>query len=228
MFSNYSLFPLGKSAPTICFSHGLRVYYRIRKEKARSSPVPVKDRKQIWSIPNLISLFRLLLIPLLVTLYWKGRTIAALIVFGVSAASDILDGQIARRFNMVTDLGKMLDPLADKLTQGAAAVCVARNHPQVFLLFALMAVKELTQAFIGARSMKKTGQAFSSKWFGKLCTVVTTACLMAMFAFPQLPEGAINGMILLCAAMMLVSLALYAKHFHAHSEAAEAEKRTLL
>jgi cardiolipin synthase len=186
------------------------------------------ERKQIWSIPNLISLFRLLLIPLMVGFYFKAKTIAALCVFALSALSDIVDGQIARRFHMVTDLGKMLDPLADKLTQGAALVCVAQRHPKLFFLLGFMAMKELVQASIGARSMKKTGQAFSSKWFGKLCTVVTTACLMAMFAFPQLPEGAINGMILLCAAMMLVSLALYAKHFHAHSEAAEAEKRTLL
>ena len=191
------------------------------------SLLTLKDRKQIWSIPNLLSLFRILLIPVMVTLYVKGRTIGALVVFGVSALSDIVDGQIARRFNMVTDLGKMLDPLADKLTQGAALLCVAQHRPQLFFLLGFMAMKELVQAYIGARSMKKTGQAFSSKWFGKLCTVVTTGCLMAMFAFPQLPPGAINGMILLCAAMMLVSLALYAKHFREYSEAAQAEKRTL-
>ena len=190
--------------------------------------MPLEGRNQIWSIPNLLSLFRILLIPLMVALYVKGHSIGALCVFALSALSDILDGQIARRFNMVTNLGKMLDPLADKLTQGAALVCVAQRHPKLFFLLGFMAMKELVQASIGARSMKKTGQAFSSKWFGKLCTVVTTACLMAMFAFPQLPEEAINGMILLCAAMMLVSLALYAKHFHAHSDAAEAEKRTLL
>ena len=124
--------------------------------------MPFKDRKQIWSIPNLLSMFRILLIPLMVALYWKGRAIAALIVFGVSAASDIADGQIARRFNMVTDLGKMLDPLADKLTQGAAAICVGRTHPQAFLLFGFMAVKELTQAAIGARAPSGSGSCAPS------------------------------------------------------------------
>ena len=173
----------------------------------------MKYRNQIWSIPNLLSLFRILLIPLMVTLYWKGRTIAAVIVFGVSALSDILDGQIARRFQMVTDLGKMLDPLADKLTQGAAAICVGRVHPQAFLLFGFMVVKELTQAAIGAYSLKKTGHAFSARWFGKLCTVITTASIMAMFAFPQIPDPWINGMLLLCAIVMLVTLALYANYF---------------
>ena len=109
------------------------------------SLLTLKDRKQIWSIPNLLSFFRILLIPVMVTLYVKGRTIAALVVFGVSALSDIVDGQIARRCNMVTDLGKMLDPLADKLTQGAALVCVARTHPQLFFLLGFMAMKELTR-----------------------------------------------------------------------------------
>lgn len=185
----------------------------------------MKNRSQIWSIPNLISFFRILLIPLMVTLYWKGRTIAAVVVFGVSAASDIMDGQIARRFHMVTDLGKMLDPLADKLTQGAAAICVGRLHPQAFLLFGFMALKELTQAAIGARVIRETGHVFSAKWFGKLCTVITTACLMAMFVFPQLPEWAVNAMLLLCGAAMLCSLTLYANYFIKCRRAVDEEAR---
>ena len=185
----------------------------------------MKNRSQIWSIPNLISLFRILLIPLMVTLYWKGRTIAAVVVFGVSAASDIVDGPIARRFHMVTDLGQMLAPLADKLTQGAAAICVGRLHPQAFLLFGFMALKELTQAAIGGYVVKKTGQVFHSRWFGKLCTVVTTVCIMAMFVFPQLPEWAVNAMLLLCGAAMLCSLTLYANYFIKCRRAADEEAR---
>ncbi len=185
------------------------------------------SRNRIWTIPNLLSMFRILLIPLMVALYWKGRTIAALIVFGVSAASDIADGQIARRFDMVTDLGKMLDPLADKLTQGAALVCVAKYHPQMFFLLGFMAMKELVQAVIGAYSVRRTGQVFSAKWFGKLCTVITTASLMAMFVFPQLPEAAVNGLLILCAVMMLLSLGLYANYFLKSKAPAEEEKRLL-
>ena len=187
----------------------------------------MKYRDQIWNMPNLLSLFRILLIPLMVTLYWKGRAIAAVIVFGVSAASDIADGQIARRCNMVTDLGKMLDPLADKLTQGAALVCVARNHPQLFFLLGFMAMKELAQAYIGGRIVKKTGHVFHAKWFGKLCTVITTGSLMAMFAFPQMPEELVNGLLILCSGMMVVSLALYIRHFMEYGETAAAEKRNL-
>ena len=188
----------------------------------------MRYRDQFWTIPNLLSVFRILLIPVMVALYWKGRTLAAVIVFGVSAASDIADGIIARRFDMVTDLGKMLDPFADKLTQGAALVCAAKAHPQLFFLLGFMAMKELTQAYIGGRIVKKTGHVFNSKWFGKLCTVITTGSLMAMFAFPKLSEGVVNGLIILCAAMLLVSLALYVRHFMEYGETAEAERRKLL
>ena len=186
----------------------------------------MKDRSQVWSIPNLLSFFRILLIPLMVTLYWKGRTVAAVIVFGVSALSDIADGQIARRFNMVTDLGKMLHPLADKLTQGAALVCTAKYHPQMIFLLGFMAMKELVQAVVGAYAIRRTGQVFSAKWFGKLCTVVTTACLMALFIFPQLPDWAVNWMLILCAVLMLASLALYANYFLKY-KATDAQKRDL-
>ena len=188
----------------------------------------MRYRDEFWTIPNLLSVFRILLIPLMVTLYWKGRTVAAVIVFGVSALSDIADGQIARRFNMVTDLGKMLDPLADKLTQGAALVCAAKAHPQLFFLLGFMAMKELTQAYIGGRIVKKTGHVFNARWFGKLCTVVTTASLVAMFIFPQLPEWAVNSLLILCSAMMLVSLALYVRHFMEYDKTAESEKRDLV
>ena len=185
----------------------------------------LKGRRRIWTIPNCISLFRLLLIPLLVSLYWKGRTGAALAVFAVSAASDVADGPIARRFDMVSDLGKMLDPLADKLTLGAAALCAARTHPQLYLLLGFMALKELFQAIIGGRVVRRTGHVFSSQWFGKLCTVITTACLMALFAFPGLPEKAVNGMLILCGLLMAGSLVLYARHFHAYGGAAQEEGR---
>ena len=87
-----------------------------------------------------------------------------------------------------------------------------------------MAVKELTQAVIGARVIRETGHVFSAKWFGKLCTVITTASIMAMFAFPQLPERVVNALLILCAAMMLCSLALYIDHFKKYKAAADREK----
>ena len=168
------------------------------------------------NLPNKLTVLRILLVPVLIICMlarFPYHNWVALAVFVVASLTDLADGKIARKYGMVTDFGKFMDPLADKLTQGAAAICVARNHPQLFLLFGLMAVKELTQAYIGARSMKQTGQAFSARWYGKACTVITTTCLMIMFAFPKIPESWINGMLILCAIVMLVTLALYANYF---------------
>ena len=82
-------------------------------------------REEAFSIPNLLSYFRLLLIPVFIVLYVHEEFTAALITLAVSGLSDILDGRIARRYNMVTDLGKVLDPVADKLTQCAMMLCDA-------------------------------------------------------------------------------------------------------
>ena len=76
-------------------------------------------RDEAFSIPNMLSYFRLLLIPLFIVLYVHEDFTEALITLAVSGLSDILDGRIARKYNMVTDLGKVLDPVADKLTQCA-------------------------------------------------------------------------------------------------------------
>ena len=78
------------------------------------------SKNAILTIPNLISLFRILLIPLIIWLYCGKKQYAATIaVVAISGVSDIIDGKIARKFNMVSDVGKVLDPIADKLTQAA-------------------------------------------------------------------------------------------------------------
>ena len=107
-------------------------------------------------------------------------------------------------------------------------VCAARTHPQLFFLLGFMAMKELVQAAIGAHSIKRTGQVISAMWYGKLCTVVTTLSLMAMFAFPQMSEGLVNGLLILCALLMLGTLALYARRWYTLNEAARREKGAAL
>ena len=88
------------------------------------------SKKNILTIPNLISLFRILLIPLIILLYCgKKHYTATIMVITISGASDIIDGKIARKFNMVSDVGKVLDPVADKLTQAALVICLIARYP---------------------------------------------------------------------------------------------------
>lgn len=80
-------------------------------------------QNKILTIPNVLSFFRLCLIPVIIWMYCSKRDyVRTAVILLLSGATDILDGFIARRFNMVSDLGKVLDPVADKLTQGCAAL----------------------------------------------------------------------------------------------------------
>ena len=101
------------------------------------------SRENILTIPNLISLFRILLIPLIIWLYCGKKQYAAMIfAIAISGVSHIIDGRIARRYNMVSDVGKVLDPIADKLTQAALVICLIARYPWIWALLALFAVKE--------------------------------------------------------------------------------------
>ena len=83
------------------------------------------NSKKIFTIPNIISMFRLLLIPVFIFSYVILKNdLLTVILLTVSGISDMLDGWIARRFNMVSELGKALDPIADKLTQLSMILCL--------------------------------------------------------------------------------------------------------
>ena len=100
-------------------------------------------KKEFLTIPNLLSLFRLVLIPVYVTLYLRAESVAdyfiAAGVLAVSCLTDLIDGKIARPFNMISNTGKILDPLADKATQFTLIVCLLirrqkRNGIQILLI----------------------------------------------------------------------------------------------
>ena len=136
------------------------------------------------NIPNLISAARILLVPLFVSYYLDGKVTAAMGVVLLAAASDVLDGAIARRFNMVTRLGKILDPVADKLMQAAMMLCAALETPAVWLLLGLHVLREAVLSLTGLHVILVTGQVHSAKWYGKLCTALIYACMGGAAALP--------------------------------------------
>lgn len=166
-------------------------------------------KRRELSVPNIITGFRLLLIPVFVAVYFKGLYGWALACLVVSGLSDVADGYIARHYNMVTDLGKLMDPVADKLTQGAVIFCLAWRIPTLWALLGLMAVKELVMGIWGVVTLRRTGRMNSSKWYGKACTVVLYVSMAVLVLFPRLPSGAVYAIVGLCAAVMLLSLTLY-------------------
>ena len=166
-------------------------------------------KEQLFTIPNFMSLFRIVLLPFIIWLYWKGSFDVAAALLIVSALTDMLDGVIARKFNMVSDLGKMLDPLCDKLTQAALLVCLAFRYPYVWLVFALLAVKDLVVSLLGAAAIRHRGTVHGAQWYGKACTVILESVVAVLILFPRIPEGYVMPLLGLCAAAILFSLIMY-------------------
>ena len=167
-------------------------------------------KENVLTIPNLLTCIRLLLIPLIVWLYCGKRNYpAAAGVIVLSGITDIADGIIARKFNMVSDLGKILDPVADKLTQAAMMLCLLSRYEWMLWLFLFFAVKELSTGISGLLVIRKKDVVNSAKWFGKLSTVVLDVVMFLLFLFPNIGTACAKGMIALCAAVMLLSLVKY-------------------
>ncbi len=171
-------------------------------------------RKDILTIPNAMSFFRLLLIPVIVWLYCgQENYLWAVVVIGLSAVTDIADGKIARRFSMVSDFGKVLDPVADKLTQMALISCLLSRYPWLWLLLALFVMKEALMAFWGYLTIKFTDSINSARWYGKLSTVILYASMMILFLLPQISETVAAVLIAACAFVMVLSLVLYGNFY---------------
>ncbi len=172
------------------------------------------SRKELFSIPNLMGYFRILLIPVFCYLYigQKKYFPAALVVL-LSSLTDLFDGKIARRFNMITEFGKALDPVADKLTHAALALCLASRYPLMWALIVLMAVKEGYMGIMGLIFLRKGKMLNGAMWFGKVCTAVLFAGLLVLFLFPGLPGAAVNALILFMMAVMLFALCMYVPVF---------------
>ena len=137
---------------------------RLPVHKMRNEREKLNGGAESMNIPNMISLVRILLTPVFAVLYVRGALYQAMGVLLLCAVSDVLDGAIARRFNMVTDLGKALDPAADKLIQIAMMLCAATRTKAAWLLLALHIVRELSLASLGARVLQCTGKVYSTRW----------------------------------------------------------------
>ncbi len=171
-------------------------------------------KDQILTIPNLLSLIRLLLIPIIIWLYCvvKNHTASVCIII-LSGLTDIADGIIARKFHMVSDFGKILDPIADKMTQAAILVCLAFHNTWIRILTVLFVIKEICMGVFGYIALQKDS-VNSARWYGKANTVVLYVVLVLLILFPGMPECTANALICLSGVMMLLALILYARFYY--------------
>lgn len=127
---------------------------------------------KLKNIPNLLSIIRICLVFVFVALFFNDQIYAALLIFLLAGATDVIDGYLARRNNWVSNLGKILDPFADKLMQCTVLICLCiKNYIPLWFVIPFM-VKEVAMLLLGAIVIKRRSVVVVSKWYGKL-----TVCL---------------------------------------------------
>ena len=149
-------------------------------------------KKEILTIPNMLSLFRLCLIPIYITLYLGAKNntdlFLAASILAVSCLTDLIDGKIARHFNMISNVGKILDPLADKLTQFSLIICLLSKYKTLIYIVPLFVIKESFQLIAGGISIKNGRMLKGAQLTGKISTTVLFLSLIILVLMNELPE----------------------------------------
>lgn len=168
-------------------------------------------QKKIITIPNILSFFRLCLIPVIVWLYTvKHDHFLTLIILVLSGVTDIVDGIIARKCNMISDFGKAFDPVADKLTQMAMLFCLVSRFPYMMIPFVLLVVKEVFTGITALITIKRTNTVKGAVWHGKLTTVALYSMMAIHLLWYNIPRAVSLILVGICIGIMLMSFILYA------------------
>ena len=170
------------------------------------------------NIPNILTILRFILIPVILYFIFTGHYLLGFIFFTISGITDILDGAIARKFNLITNFGKLMDPLADKLTQISVLATLVFQKIIPFWILIVILLKELLM-IIGASFLYGKDVVVYSKWFGKLATVLFYLAIVCSLI---IKEFALTGIwqnldfILYCIAVIatIFSFIMYVKYLY--------------
>ena len=167
-------------------------------------------KNKILTIPNVLSFFRLCLIPIIVWLYIsKEDYFWTLMVLLLSGLTDVVDGIIARKCNMISDFGKAFDPIADKLTQAAMLCCLVVRFKYMLIPLGMLVIKEVVTGITALISIKKTEQVEGAVWHGKLTTVVLYLMMAVHLVWFNIPTTVSLIMVGVCIGIMIMSFIMY-------------------
>lgn len=167
-------------------------------------------KNKILTIPNVLSFFRLCLIPIIVWLYIsKEDYFWTLMVLLLSGLTDVVDGIIARKCNMISDFGKAFDPIADKLTQAAMLCCLVVRFNYMLTPLVMLVIKEVVTGITALISIKKTEQVEGAVWHGKLTTVVLYLMMAVHLVWFNIPTTVSLIMVGVCIGIMIMSFIMY-------------------
>ena len=182
----------------------------------------IKDwKKELFTIPNALSLFRLVLSPIYVVIYLNAATAAdyyvAAGILAVSCFTDLVDGKIARHFNMISRVGMVLDPIADKATQFTLIICLAVRYPILWLLCIFFFIKENFQLIAGILTLRKGKMLNGALMSGKISTTVLFISLTLLVLLPEIGETAVNIIFLVDFVVLTAAFVDYAHVYFSHS-----------
>lgn len=171
-----------------------------------------QTQNKILTIPNLLSLFRLLLIPLIIWMYtFKKEYFAAGTLLILSGLTDLADGFIARHFNAVSNVGKILDPIADKMTQAAMLFCLVTRFPLMAAPLGVLVLKEIFIGTTGLLMIRKTGEVIGADFHGKVATTLLYIMMILHIFWISIPAGISAATIGICLVSMIFTLFIYGK-----------------
>jgi len=184
------------------------------QEKKEYLMIEEETKSAVITIPNILSVFRLLLIPIIIYFYVgvADYTVAGVMLI-ISGATDLVDGWVARRFKSVSDVGKVLDPVADKLTQLAILFCLMIDYPIMVILFGLLIVKEALLAITGFIVVQRTRDVSGAKWHGKLSTLMLYGVMIIHVFWRSIPVGFSTALVIATIVVTTFSLVLYLNYF---------------
>ena len=175
-------------------------------------------KKEVFTIPNLLSLFRLILIPVYMTIYLNGDSLEDCILAGailaLSCLTDLADGKIARKFNMISSVGKVLDPIADKATQFTLTLCLALRYPILWTVMAVFIVKEMFQLIAGIIHLRKGKMLPGALMEGKICTTVFFISLIILVLFPGIDRIYVGIISLINIIFLMISFIGYIRAYY--------------
>ena len=170
-----------------------------------------KYKNKIITIPNVLSFFRLCLIPLIMWIYLGLENyILAGFIFFFSGLTDLVDGYIARKYNMISDVGKVLDPIADKATQGVVVLLLVTKFPIILAVAALILIKEAFMGITGYMIVKKFDIVLAAEWYGKLSSLIINGAVILLLLFPTMNAILSSILIITTALSIVMALVLYA------------------
>ena len=171
------------------------------------------NSQKIWTIPNILTFLRILFVPVFIYLYLNGYHTASAVTILICGLTDFLDGYIARHYNQVSELGKALDPVADKLLQLAIVFVLIFTVKHMIWLFLLFIIKEASMLICWLLLKKKGGYMNGALWFGKISTAVFYIAMFALIALPIANTATGNLLMVVTAFFLAMSFYFYMRTY---------------